>query len=110
MRSHGWAFALALFFMVASPVALPPSALAQDGEQAEDAAESRSTEFRAVTGPDAEEVPGGALLIAAYALIWVFVLIFVLRLGKLHGQTMTEIARLERALTPGDTPERESAD
>lgn len=116
MRRYAWLFACAFFF-AAAPMALPLGALAQDGEaadtaEAEDPATSRATSFRAVTGPDAEDVPGGTLLIVAYALIWLFVLVFVLRLGKLNASTLVEVARLRQALdaSGSETPKRDGAD
>ncbi len=46
---------------------------------AEDAAESRATGFRAVSGAQAEDVPGGLMLVGAYGVIAVLLLLFLLR-------------------------------
>ena len=47
-----------------------------------------------VRGPDAENVPGGALLLAAYAIVWVLLFVFLLRMRGLQKQTADELERL----------------
>lgn len=79
------------------PALVSSPAVAQAVES-EDPADARATEFRAVRGPEAERVPGGALLIGAYALVWALLLGFVLRLGWLHARTSREIEELARRL------------
>jgi len=92
------------FFLFLGPafafqVAEPQVATAQDpSDESEDPAESRATEFRAVEGPEAEDVPGGALLIGAYAIVWCFLMVYVLRLGKLQTGLARDMERLERSL------------
>ncbi len=71
-------------------VGLVAPVLAQDGDP--------STGFRSVTGPSEEDVPGGLLLVAAYAVIWVLVFGYVLRLGKLQAATRAEIERVSKSL------------
>ena len=61
---------------------------------AQDAADARATEFRAMTGPAQESVPGGMLLVAAYAAIWIFIFAYVWRTAKLQSQTRAELALL----------------
>lgn len=90
-----FAWTVALAAPVASPV------LAQDGQEQEDPAESRATEFRAVTGPQAEQVPGGPLLVGAYAIVWLLLLGFVVRLARLHAQTARDVERLEKSVAAG---------
>jgi len=68
---------------------------AQDGK---DAAESRATAFQAVEGPQKEQVPGGALLISAYAFVLVLLVGYVARLALLQSKTAAEVERLTRAL------------
>jgi hypothetical protein len=80
--------------------------LAQDGANGpdadgKDAAESRATAFQAVEGPQKEQVPGGALLISAYALVLVLLVAYVGRLGALQSKTAAEVERLARALERG---------
>ena len=62
------------------------------------AADSRATTFRAMQGPAQESVPGGALLLAAYSVIWVFVFVFVLRIALHFAKTNRELARLSAAV------------
>jgi hypothetical protein len=89
------------------------SALAQDDTPAE----GRSTEFRAVEGSEAEDVDGGALMVAAYGTILVLLLGYVLYLARLQAGTTAELARLKAAVEkqrghrdkPGIEPKREPA-
>jgi len=64
----------------------------------EDAAESRSASFQAVEGPTKEDVPGGPLLVYAYAFIMVALVAYVARLGSLQGKNKSELERLTRVL------------
>ena len=65
---------------------------------AQDAAEERATSFRAVQGAVKEDVPGGPLLVSAYAVIWVFVLLFVVRVVRQQQQSQRDLTRLEGQL------------
>jgi hypothetical protein len=65
---------------------------------AQDAAEERATSFRAVQGAVKEDVPGGPLLVSAYAVIWVFVLLMVVRVVRQQQQSQRDLARLEGQL------------
>ena len=67
-------------------------------EKEEDPAESRSAAFQAVEGPQAEQVPGGPLLIAAYAVVLVLLCAYVARLGALYAKNRAELDRLGRVL------------
>jgi CcmD family protein len=58
------------------------------------AAEERATQFVGVTGPEAENIPGGGLLLAAYAVVWVLVFLYLLRMRGLQRQTAEELERL----------------
>ena len=60
----------------------------------ESPAEERAAQFVGVTGPDAESVPGGTLLVSAYAVVWVLLFLFLLRMRRLQGQTAEELERL----------------
>lgn len=98
------ALSAALFAVV--PAAAPARAQGQDAAS-EDAspADSRATAFRAVEGPQTEHVPGGALMIGAYAVVWVLLLLFVVRLGLLQSRTAREIDRLrDRLGEAGEAP------
>ena len=61
---------------------------------AETAAEERAAQFVGVTGPDAESIPGGVLLLTAYAIVWALLFLFLLRLRGLQRQTAEELERL----------------
>ena len=63
------------------------------------AAIERSTSFQAVQGAVKEDVPGGPLLVGAYALIWLGVLAYVVRLVRLQRRAESDLARLEQLLT-----------
>lgn len=101
------ALALASFLSLAlAPAGL---ALAQEGGAQEDegqsAADSRATSFRAVAGPETEEVPGGGLLLGAYGTILVLLLGYVGWIARLQSTTSRDLDRLEKALqkTPAST-------
>lgn len=84
-----WLYALGLCAVLQTGVAL-----AQD----EAPSTGRSTEFRAVEGSEAESVDGGALMVAAYGVILVLVLGYVLHLARLTAGTTAEVARLKAAV------------
>jgi hypothetical protein len=69
----------------------------------EDAAESRSASFQAVEGPTKEDVPGGPLLVSAYAFILVALVAYVARLGSLQSKNRVELDRLTAVLEAGRT-------
>ncbi len=73
-----------------------------DSAEEDDPAEGRSTAFRAVSGAETESVPGGTLLIAAYGIAWAFVLMFIVRIGRLANQNAGALAELSRRVTAGD--------
>jgi hypothetical protein len=94
---------LALFFVSSlSLVPLFTSPLRADDVDPsavrEEAAESRSATFEAVTGAQQEDVPGGPLLVAAYGAVLVLVLGYVLYLGGLTAGASRDLERLERAV------------
>jgi CcmD family protein len=63
---------------------------------ADDAASDRAQTFEAVSGAVKEDVPGGPLLVAAYALIWLFVFAYVFRLVRLQRGADENLARLQQ--------------
>ncbi|MDH5672333.1 MAG: hypothetical protein OEZ06_09300 [Myxococcales bacterium] len=73
----------------------------QQDQQGGDAAEGRSTEFRAVEGATEEDVPGGPLLVGAYAVILALLVLYVLRLSGLQRRLAGDLGRLERTLAAG---------
>lgn len=86
------AWALAALFALAAPFLSPFGTTA--AAQEEGAAESRAATFEAAQGAQAEEVPGGMLLIAAYGLIWLLLLGFVGSIAARQSRITREIARL----------------
>lgn len=75
--------------------------LAGSASAQEDPAESRSTSFQAVEGPNKEDVPGGPLLVYAYAFIMVALVAYVARLASLQSKNRAELDRLTRAIEHG---------
>ena len=102
--------ALIVTFVLVTATLIAPGLLAQDEaadpgsktEQAiEDPADERAAQFVGVRGPDAEQVPGGALLLAAYALVWALLFLFLWMRG-LQRQTADELQRLSAEIrAPG---------
>lgn len=88
----------------ASAILLAPfEAYAQDADAGvAEGSTGRETEFVAMTGPARESVPGGALLVSAYAVIWLILCAYVGRLALLQSSTSKELARLEAALRTRD--------
>jgi CcmD family protein len=83
--------------MLITPMALADAPQEPDNEAAEmqeDAAEERATQFVGVRGPEAESIPGGALLLAAYAIVWALLFLFLMRMRGLQRQTAEELERL----------------
>jgi hypothetical protein len=91
--------------VLAGPAVGPMAIHAQD--DAQDIQDDRATAFRAVEGAPEEQVPGGPLLLGAYAIVWVALLLFVLRLAYLYAKTRRDLDGLERRLGggPGAPPE-----
>lgn len=89
MRRLYLAIALALAMFAAGPAA---AALAQQ----EDAAESRAATFEAARGAQLEELPGGALLIAAYGVVFLLVLVYVVSIAFRQATTARELDRLRQ--------------
>jgi CcmD family protein len=65
---------------------------------ADDAAQDRAQTFEAVSGAVKEDVPGGPLLVAAYALVWLGVFGYVFRLVRLQRGADENLARLQQDL------------
>lgn len=94
-------FALSLFsLLLGSPTLI--QAQAAGGAEVEapaaadaDPAASRATEFRAVRGAEAEQVPGGTLMVVAYGLVWAFLMLFVVRMALLHRRVTSDLRTLE---------------
>lgn len=99
--------ALTAALLVASTLLITPVVSAQEAPsepeatsaQAEEtAAEERATQFVGVTGPEAESIPGGGLLLAAYAVVWILIFLYLWRMRNLQRQTAEELERLSTEL------------
>lgn len=78
------------FCTLAAPIA---------GARADDTAQNdRAQTFEAVSGAVKEDVPGGPLVVAAYALIWLAVFGYVFRLVRLQRGSDENLARLQQDL------------
>jgi len=84
--------------MLITPLALADEQPAEpDGgpaETQEDAAEERAAQFVGVRGPEAESVPGGALMLGAYAIVWALLFLYLMRMRGLQRNTAEELERL----------------
>lgn len=69
----------------------------------------RSTSFQAVSGSAHEDVPGGSLLIAAYAIVLFLLAMYVLYLTAMQQAAGNELTRLE-ALLDKQTKKSEKKD
>jgi CcmD family protein len=92
----GWFYLACTFGLAASSHA-----------HAQDAAEERATSFQSVPGAVKEDIAGGPLLLAAYAVVWLALFGYVFRLVRLHRGVEDSMARLERAVS--STPVREDS-
>ena len=77
-----------------APEASSASAQETEAERAKSAAEERATEFVGVEGADAERIPGGGLLLAAYGVVWVFLFLYLMRIRGLQRNVAAELERL----------------
>lgn len=90
------ALAGALALLATPALAEEPAA---DDAQGESAAESRAEAFRAVEGAVEEDIAGGPLMLGAYAITWVFLFLYVVRLTSLQQRTQREVERLAGILS-----------
>jgi CcmD family protein len=67
---------------------------AQAGQTVDDRAQS----FQAVTGAVKEDVAGGPLMLAAYAVVWLAVFFYVFRMVRMQRGVEDNLSRLERSL------------
>ncbi len=68
---------------------------------AEDAAEERASAFRAATGAEKEDVPGGALMAGAYGIILVLFVGYAWHLSRGQRRLAGELDQLQKALERG---------
>ncbi|MEM6954688.1 MAG: hypothetical protein AAF411_19860 [Myxococcota bacterium] len=74
-----------------------PSAADADGTSDE-----RASAFRAVSGPEIDRVPGGALLVGAYGAAFVLLVLFVWRIGRVNRLARQELESLRASLAERD--------
>jgi cytochrome c oxidase assembly factor CtaG len=86
------------WLVVAGAVLSLASAVTTTASAQQDAAADRATAFRAVTGPEVEQVPGGPLMVSAYAVVLVLLVGYVGRLALLQKKTTAEVERLTQAI------------
>ena len=58
----------------------------------------RATSFQAVSGSAHEDVPGGTLLVAAYAVVLALLVVYVVYVATMQASASKELARLEKLL------------
>jgi CcmD family protein len=58
----------------------------------------RATSFQAVSGSAHEDVPGGTLLVAAYAIVLALVVAYVVYVARMQASAAEELTRLEKML------------
>ncbi len=68
---------------------------------AEDVAEERASAFRAATGAEKEDVPGGALMAGAYGIILVLFVGYAWHLGRGQRRLASELDHIQKALEHG---------
>lgn len=86
---------------VVAPIALamaPLASMASKASAQEAEPPERAQAFEAAQGSMKEDVPGGPLLVAGYAVLWVAMLAYLFRLVRLQQRAQNDLARLERAL------------
>ena len=66
-----------------------------------DAADDRAQSFQTVSGAVKEDIAGGPLMLAAYAVVWLAVFGYVFRLVRLHRTLEDNLTRVERAVAAG---------
>jgi CcmD family protein len=99
---------LLLLCLIGCPVAVGLAAAPRAYAQAQDdAAQDRAQSFRAVQGAVKEDVAGGPLMLAAYAVVWVAVFAYVFRMVRLQRGIEDNLARLERAVANAPAKNRD---
>lgn len=85
---------------ILAPVIVPAqvSAQAEDADGVDDVADDRAQSFQAVSGAVQEDVPGGPLMLAAYAAVWIVVFGYVFRINRLQRGVEANLERLERSI------------
>ena len=108
LRSFGRMYLALVLLFTAAPATgmlldMPTVSAQDDPEEA-----GRASAFRSVEGADAEEVPGGALLIGAYSVMWLFVFFYLFRMQRGQLAVQHEVERLGRVLEDKGSNDSES--
>src|SRR3954470_8107808 len=93
MKTRTWILVLASSFVSAAAIA-------------QDTTGNRATSFQAVTGSAHEDVPGGNLLVAAYAIVLFLLVLYVLYLTAMQRAAGNELTRLEAVLAKSSRDEK----
>ncbi|MEM7137210.1 MAG: CcmD family protein [Myxococcota bacterium] len=96
MRAPVIAFATAMAILSPPLVnAQAPDEPAATTESAtDDPADERAAQFVGVTGAETERIPGGTLMLAAYAIVWILLFGYLFRMRMMQRQTADELRRL----------------
>jgi len=85
MKTRTWILVLASSFVTAVAIA-------------QDTTGNRATSFQAVSASAHEDVPGGNLLVAAYAIVLFLLVLYVMYLTAMQRTAGNELTRLEAVL------------
>ena len=77
---------------------LAPALVAAEGGEPGSAQDDRAETFQAVSGGVKEDVAGGPLMLAAYAVVWLTLFGYVWRLNRLQRGVEANLERLERTV------------
>ena len=90
---------LALFCATALSAVAAPTAWAQEDSGESNPGEERAETFEADTsGAQTENIPGGLLMVAAYAVVWTVLLGYLMSLGVRQAKTARNLERLRQDL------------
>ncbi len=91
-------FALMALFTALGPVeALADRAPPENGAEAS-ASGADARDFRPMTGPAEEPVPGGSLMLGAYVALFSLLLLYVVRLGRMQRSVEAQADELDEAI------------
>jgi CcmD family protein len=64
--------------------------------------------FRPVQGAEREQVPGGLMLVAAYGVVWLLLLAYIVHIGRMQTRLQRDLERLEQAFNAGSRPDEQA--
>ncbi|HEY2735917.1 MAG TPA: CcmD family protein [Polyangiales bacterium] len=89
---------LRLGLLLVCLASIAPNLARVNAQDEKSASDERAQSFQAVSGGVKEDVAGGPLMLAAYAVVWLAVFGYVFRLARLHRNIEVELTRIERAV------------